>query len=170
MGAGVHPRQLCLPQGPWRARRGGPAAAVHAPSHGPGTGEAFALQLDVRSYFNSIDKHILFGMLAARLDVRRLPDAEALWLCEQLVFHDCTQAPIFKGDPTLADKLPAHKTLFWAPAGKGLPIGNLNSQFFANVYFNALDQFVKHGLKCRCYLRYCDDFVLLSHLREQLLD
>lgn len=134
-----------------------------------GTREAFALQLDVRSYFNSIDKPILFKMLAARLDARRQSDAEALWLCEQLVFHDCTQAPVFRGDPSLVDKLPAHKTLFHAPPGKGLPIGNLNSQFFANVYLNALDQFVKHELKCRWYARYCDDFVLLAHSREQLL-
>ncbi len=134
-----------------------------------GTREAFALQLDVRSYFNTIDKPTLFEMLAARLDASRPRDAEALWLCEQLVFHDCTQAPVFKGDPSLADKLPAQKTLFRALPGKGLPIGNLNSQFFANVYLNALDQFVKHELKCRWYLRYCDDFVLLAHSREQLL-
>ncbi|MDP2823441.1 MAG: RNA-directed DNA polymerase [Sulfuritalea sp.] len=54
--------------------------------------------------------------------------------------------------------------------GKGLPIGNLNSQFFANVYLNALDQFVKHELKCPHYLRYCDDFVLLAEGREQLVE
>jgi hypothetical protein len=58
---------------------------------------------------------------------------------------------------------------FFAPAGKGLPIGNLTSQFFANVYLNRLDQFIKHILKCRHYLRYCDDFVLLSTDRDELL-
>ena len=63
----------------------------------------------------------------------------------------------------------SHKTLFGAGPAKGLPIGNLNSQFFANVYLNRLDQLVKHEIKCRHYLRYCDDFVLLSHDREQLL-
>lgn len=52
--------------------------------------------------------------------------------------------------------------------GKGLPIGSLNSQFFANVYLNALDQFVKHELKCRFYLRYCDDFVLVAESIAQL--
>jgi len=51
-----------------------------------------------------------------------------------------------------------------------MPIGNLNSQFFANVYLNGLDQFVKHELRCRHYLRYCDDFVLLGESPEQLED
>ena len=45
---------------------------------------------------------------------------------------------------------------------------NKNNQFFANVYLNALDQFVKHTLKCRWYLRYCDDFVLLARSAEEL--
>ena len=84
------------------------------------------------------------------------------------MFHDCTHEPVLKGDPRLLDRLPAHKTLFRAPPGKGLPIGNLNSQFFANVYLNALDQFVKHELKCRWYLRYCDDFVLVAESAAQL--
>jgi hypothetical protein len=69
------------------------------------------------------------------------------------------------------------RSLLWAFAalrvrcepGKGLPIGNLNSQFFANVYLNGLDQFVKQELRCRHYVRYCDDFVLLSADRDQLV-
>lgn len=130
-----------------------------------GTREAFALHLDIRNYFMRIDKASLFVMLEAKLC-----DDDARWLTEKLVFHDCTVAPVLKGDPRLLEKLPPHKTLFRAPPGKGLPIGNLNSQFFANVYLNALDQFVKHELKCRWYLRYCDDFVLLAHSPEQLLD
>jgi len=54
------------------------------------------------------------------------------------------------------------------PRGKGLPIGNLTSQFFANVYLNELDQFVKHCLKARYYVRYVDDFIILSRDRAQL--
>lgn len=130
-----------------------------------GTREAFALHLDIRNYFMSIDKQRLFAMLEAKLT-----DDDARWLTEKLVFHDCTREPVVKGDPRIFERLPPHKTLFRAPPGKGLPIGNLNSQFFANVYLNALDQFVKHALKCRWYLRYCDDFVLLARSREQLLD
>ena len=49
-----------------------------------------------------------------------------------------------------------------------MPLGNLTSQFFANVYLNELDQFVKHNLKAKYYIRYVDDFVLLHSSREQL--
>jgi len=62
------------------------------------------------------------------------------------------------------------KTLFKAPLGCGLPIGNLTSQFFANVYLDPLDQFVKHRLKARYYLRYCDDLLLLLADQAQLAD
>jgi hypothetical protein len=130
-----------------------------------GRNRAWYLQLDIRNYFMSIDKSILFERVARRID-----DPNALWLTQVLVFHDCTENYVMKGDPALLKALPPHKTLFGCAAGKGLPIGNLNSQFFANVYLDALDQFVKHELKCRHYLRYCDDFVLLSTDREQLLE
>src|SRR3989344_330036 len=46
---------------------------------------------------------------------------------------------------------------------RGMPLGNLTSQFFANVYLNELDQFIKHKLKTKYYIRYVDDFVLLHH-------
>ncbi len=124
---------------------------------------AWYLQLDIENYFMSLDKGILFSLIK-----RRCPDRDALWLSEVLVFHDCTVKPIVRGDARLAARLPPHKTLFQAVSGKGLPIGNLNSQFFANVYLNSLDQFVKHQLKCRWYVRYCDDFVLLAENRERL--
>jgi len=65
--------------------------------------------------------------------------------------------------------VPPHKSLFNNPAHKGLPIGNLTSQFFANVYLNELDQFVKHNLKAKYYLRYTDDFILLSRDKGELL-
>jgi RNA-directed DNA polymerase len=130
-----------------------------------GTRPAWYLQLDIRNYFMSIDKPVLFDLLAAKMNA---PDA--LWLTRTLVFHDCTQDYVMKGDAGLYGKLPPHKSLFGCGPGKGLPIGNLNSQFFANVYLNGLDQFVKHTLKCRWYLRYCDDFVLLAGDRAQLVE
>jgi hypothetical protein len=126
---------------------------------------AWYLQLDIHNYFMSIDKTILMELLAPKIS-----DPDALWLTQVLVFHDCTERYVIKGDPGLLARMPPHKTLFHAPKDKGLPIGNLNSQFFANVYLNVLDQFVKHELKCRHYLRYCDDFVLLSEDPGQLRD
>jgi RNA-directed DNA polymerase len=66
------------------------------------------------------------------------------------------------------DVVPPHKRLANAAPGCGLPIGNLSSQFFANVYLNELDQFVKHTLKAKRYVRYVDDFVLIHHDRAQL--
>ncbi|MEA1967562.1 MAG: reverse transcriptase domain-containing protein [Thermodesulfobacteriota bacterium] len=72
--------------------------------------------------------------------------------------------------PLILDKIPPHKILFKVGRGKGLPIGNLTSQFFANVYLNELDHYVKRQLRCKYYLRYCDDFILLSDDREQLLE
>jgi RNA-directed DNA polymerase len=128
-----------------------------------GSRKAWYLKLDIKNYFMSIDKKILFSLIR-----RKCPDPHAMWLSELLIFHDCTQNPLFKSDANTVHRLPSHKTLFHAEPGKGLPIGNLNSQFFANVYLNCLDQFVKHTLKCRFYLRYCDDFVLLSTSLRQL--
>ena len=52
---------------------------------------------------------------------------------------------------------------------KGMPLGNLTSQFFANLYLNELDQFVKHKLKVKYYVRYVDDFVLLNSDKNQLI-
>jgi RNA-directed DNA polymerase len=66
------------------------------------------------------------------------------------------------------EAVPPHKRLAQAAPGCGLPIGNLSSQFFANVYLNELDQFVKHTLKAKRYVRYVDDFVLVHHDRAQL--
>jgi len=130
-----------------------------------GTRPAWFLQLDIHNYFMRIDKDILFRLLAAKLR-----DATARWLTHTLVYHDCTTDYVLRGNPALREAVPAHKTLFAAEAHKGLPIGNLNSQFFANVYLNGLDQCVKHELKCRHYLRYCDDFVLLAHDPDTLHD
>lgn len=123
------------------------------------------MQLDIKNYFMTIDKDILFSLIAGKVK-----DDNALWLSRILIYHDCTENFVFKGNPGMIRKMPSHKTLFGAAENRGLPIGNLNSQFFANVYLNGLDQFVKHQLKCRYYLRYCDDSVLLSRDREELLN
>ena len=129
-----------------------------------GARRAWYLQLDVRGFFNSIDRDLLYARLAARED-----DPAVLWLIRALVFYEPTaQCSLRRARPADFEQLPAHKTLFKAAPGCGLPIGNLTSQFFANVYLDALDQFVKHHLKARYYVRYCDDIVLLSTERAEL--
>jgi hypothetical protein len=68
------------------------------------------------------------------------------------------------------DQVPPHKRLTNQPAQLGLPIGNLSSQFFANVYLDALDQYAKHQLKAKHYIRYVDDFILLHDSADWLND
>jgi RNA-directed DNA polymerase len=121
-----------------------------------GTKPGFALQLDIRGFFFHIDKERLFQIIA-----KRLWDETLLWLARTIIFHDCTEQPVFKTDRRLWRHIPPHKTLFGTENRRGLPIGNLTSQFFSNVYLNELDQFEKHRLKVRHYLRYSDDFVLV---------
>jgi hypothetical protein len=125
---------------------------------------AFYLQLDIKNYFMSIDKEILYRLIADKVR-----DESILWLARILIYHDCTKDYVLKGDMDYLKKIAPQKSLFYTEGRKGLPIGNLTSQFFANVYLNELDQFVKHHLKCRYYLRYCDDFVMLSEERDKLL-
>ncbi len=129
-----------------------------------GSQNAFYMQLDIKNFFMSIDKDVLFGQIAAGLN-----DEKILALASTMIFHDCTDDCVIKGDRQYLNKILPQKSLFFTGQKKGIPIGNLTSQFFANVYLNALDQFVKHHLKCRHYLRYCDDFILLSDNRDVLL-
>ncbi len=128
-----------------------------------GTRRAYYMQLDIRSFFVNIDKEMLFGLIA-----KKTRNKNILWLARIIIFHDCTKDYIFKGDRGLLKRIPAHKSLFEQENKRGLPIGNLTSQFFANVYLNELDQFIKHNLKVKYYLRYCDDFVILHNDKGQL--
>jgi retron-type reverse transcriptase len=119
----------------------------------------YYLQMDIKSFFTSIDKQLLYELIA-----KKVKNEEILWLTKVIIFHDCAHdiTPKIQSQQSLFDKLPLGKSLFTAKEGKGLPIGNLTSQFFANVYLNELDQFVKHKLKAKYYLRYVDDFIILA--------
>jgi RNA-directed DNA polymerase len=121
------------------------------------------LKMDLANFFVSIDKRILFALLAARVH-------EAWWrdLVELVVFHDPREGAVLHGRADDLDLIPPHKSLFSQPLHLGLPIGNLSSQFFANVYLDVLDQFVKHRLRARHYVRYVDDFILLHESPQQL--
>ena len=139
-------------------------------------GQWYALQLDIANFFNRIHRPTLFGLLQHRLvrAVRRqglAPDeARTLQtLCRALLQAAPTEGVRRKGPPARFAAVPPHKRLAAQEPGRGLPIGNLTSQFFANVYLNELDQFVKHQLKARHYLRYVDDFVLLHPDPAQLV-
>lgn len=121
-----------------------------------GRQRAYYLQLDIHSFFMSINKEILFSLIA-----KRVKNEKILWLLRIILFHDCTLNYVLKSSRKLLKQVPAHKTLFNTGNRHGIPIGNLTSQFFGNVYLNELDQFVKHTLKAKYYARYVDDFVLL---------
>lgn len=129
----------------------------------------YYLQLDIKGFFYSLDKNILFKRFFADIQKSTLSDKQQiLWLANKIIYHDTTKKFIFKGDKEQLKFLPAHKTLFALPKHKGLPIGNLTSQFFANVYMNSFDHFVKRELKMKAYLRYVDDFVLFHENKEVL--
>ncbi len=126
------------------------------------------LQLDIANFFNSIHRPTLWKMLRKRMATRRVPpqvQQAAHALLRRSPLHAGVQ---YRATPEELAQVPPHKRLANAPAGRGLPIGNLSSQFFANVYLDALDQFVKHELKAKRYLRYVDDFVLFHRDRAQL--
>jgi len=119
------------------------------------TRPAFFLKVDVANFFNSIDHRILVALAERHVHEEWLRD-----LIRQIALHDPRPGAEMRSPPSLFVRVPRHKSLLHAPAGTGLPIGNLTSQFFANLYLNELDQHVKHCLKARYYGRYVDDMVL----------
>jgi len=118
----------------------------------------YVLQCDIRQFFPSIDHAILRETIA-----RKITDPDILWLCDQIltsgvgVLAEEYEMVWFDGDDLLA---PLHP--------RELPIGNLTSQFWANVYMNPFDHFVKRKLGCEAYIRYVDDFLLFTRDKETL--
>ena len=104
----------------------------------------FALKCDVRKFFDSIDHDILIKILG-----RKIADADTMWLLTEVI------ESFTASRPNLFDR-------------KGLPIGNLTSQLFANVYMNEFDQFMKHAVKAVHYARYTDDFLIVSNSSKYL--
>jgi len=124
---------------------------------------AHYLKMDLANFFVGISKPVLLAQLAKRVH-------ESWWfdLARTILFHDPRADVELRGSPAKLDLVPPHKSLFNAPADKGLPIGNLSSQFFANVHLDALDQHIKHQLRARHYVRYVDDFILLHESPQWL--
>lgn len=104
------------------------------------TRTAWVLKCDIRKFFASIDHHILISIISIQI-----PDQKIVGLIENIVTSFQSTGP-----------------------GKGLPLGNLTSQMLVNVYMNIFDQFVKHKLKAKHYIRYADDFVILSENKTDL--
>jgi len=97
------------------------------------------LKLDIRHYFDSVDHSVLLRLLH-----RRFKDPQLLYLFAEII------------------------ATYHTSPGKGLPIGNLISQHFANYYLGILDHWIKEELRVRCYLRYMDDFILFADTRQKL--
>ena len=138
--------------------------------------QCFALKLDIEGYFMNMDRNLLFNMLLSRIDslasCGRLPEGfdydTVLFLLRQVVFLDPTKGCRIKGSLSDWRGLPGTKSLFKSAPGCGLPIGNLTSQLFSNVYLNELDQYVKRNLGFRHYGRYVDDFYIIDGSRDRL--
>lgn len=116
----------------------------------------FYLKANLANFFVSIDKRVLWPLLVAQI-------SERWWrgLTKMVLFHDPREEFVVRGNAAALAAVPPHKRLINAGAYCGLPIGNLSSQFFANVLLNELDQHVKHRIRAQHYARYVDDMVLL---------
>jgi retron-type reverse transcriptase len=133
------------------------------------THKGYYLQLDIKGFFYNLDKNILFKQIFSDINHSSLKHKEQiLYLVNRIIYHDPTKNYNFKGDRSKLKLLPPHKTLFRLPKNRGLPIGNLTSQFFGNIYMNGFDNFVKRELKVKSYIRYVDDFVLFDSSKKRL--
>ncbi|MCP4427665.1 MAG: RNA-dependent DNA polymerase, partial [Chloroflexi bacterium] len=118
----------------------------------------YVLQVDIKQHFPAIDHAILRQILA-----KRIVCADTLWLIDLIldsgrgVLSEVYEMVYFPGDDLLAATRP-----------RGLPIGNLTSQFWSNCYMNPFDHFVKRELKCRGYIRYVDDMLFFADDKETL--
>jgi RNA-directed DNA polymerase len=124
---------------------------------------AWYLKCDIANFFVAIDKPTLREQLHAKIP-------EPFWraLTDTVLMHDPRTDYELRGDPALLQRVPPHKRLLNAARDTGLPIGNLSSQFFANVHLDTLDQFAKHQLRAHHYGRYVDDFYLLHESPQWL--
>jgi len=116
----------------------------------------YVLHCDIRKYFPSIDHEILKALI-----YRKIKDPHVLWLIELIIDSGNPQERVI-------DYFPGDDLFTPLERRKGLPIGNLTSQFFANVYLSGLDHFVKEKLRCRFYARYVDDIVVVDSDKDYL--
>ncbi|MCK4670296.1 MAG: hypothetical protein KAT43_03755 [Nanoarchaeota archaeon] len=117
----------------------------------------FVLKADIKHYFDTVDHKILLKIIN-----RYIKDEKVLWLIRLILNNHYSKLP-GKGSANqrFAD--------LSSQAQKGMPLGNWTSQFFANIYLDELDQYIKHKLKIKYYLRYVDDFVILHQSKNMLI-
>lgn len=130
------------------------------------------LQLDIQNFFNSISHPLLLQQCDRLLEryFHTHPLKEMLRnLLRVTILHPvATHTHTLSGERKKLDAIPPHKTLLGAGVGKGLPLGSAASQMLANIYLNPLDQFIKHRLRVKGYVRYMDDLLLLGDTPQQL--
>ena len=137
----------------------------------------YVLKMDIRGYFMHIHRQRLLDITIAslrRMATHRIGKGKAgrwrdridmdfvEYLSRIIILLNPVEGCRRRGNPLQWKGLPREKSLFYSETGCGLPIGNLTSQLFSNVYMNELDQYVKRQLHCRHYGRYVDDFYVVS--------
>lgn len=114
----------------------------------------YYLKLDISKYFYRVDHDVLMSILR-----RKIKDKDLLWLLEKIIRSETTDFGVNLGDHHFEEE---------RIGGMGMPIGNLTSQLFANLYLNELDQYAKHEMKLRYYIRYMDDILILHEDKQEL--
>ena len=118
------------------------------------TKTARILKCDIRKFFDNIDHRILKDILAGYIS-----DEKILRLLERIIDSFNKKIPHLNPPPSAEEG---------GGDGVGLPLGNLTSQLFVNIYMNEFDQFMKHKIKAEHYIRYADDFVIFSEDKDWL--
>lgn len=136
------------------------------------TRDCYILKIDIQGFFMNIRKELLLKKVLAVVErYYKNFDKELIRdLCRKVILHNPVPDCVVKGLSTDWDGLPANKSLFSTGGKVGLPIGNLTSQVFANLYLNEFDHFVKRELKQKYYGRYVDDCIIVSLSKEELQD
>lgn len=146
------------------------------------TKTCYALQIDIRGYFMHINRSLLKKMTIDTIDKMRthvaykgktweeIIDIDFVkWLTEEIVMLNPKTSCKIVGSLGDWNGLDRNKSLFFTEEGCGLPIGNLTSQLFSNVYLNAFDQYIKRVLKCKHYGRYVDDAYIIGADKRWLM-
>ncbi len=133
--------------------------------------DCFILKMDIQGFFMNINKNILLDILTKFINEKyhKKDKSLVLYLIEKVLENDPRKNCIIKGKKSDWNNLPPNKSLFNVPEYCGLPIGNLTSQIFANLYLNHFDKYIKEKLNINFYGRYVDDFIIIQEKKEKLL-